>query len=98
MLYAISATIPEHHLRSPLNEKEPAQTDAGDYAQASPRTGLGHYFAGLTQLRALTSLQHRDYRLLWFGHIFTSMGFWMDQVSRGWLIYELTVPRAWQIR
>jgi MFS family permease len=51
---------------------------------------LWHFFAGLTQLRALTSLQHRDYRLLWFGHIFTSMGFWMDQVSRGWLIYELT--------
>jgi MFS family permease len=90
VLYAISATIPEHHLRSPLNEEEPAQTDTGDYAQASPRPGLWHFFAGLTQLRALTSLQHRDYRLLWFGHIFTSMGFWMDQVSRGWLIYELT--------
>jgi MFS family permease len=40
--------------------------------------------------RALTSLQYRDFRLLWFGHIFTSMAFWMDQVSRGWLIYELT--------
>jgi MFS family permease len=35
-------------------------------------------------------LQYRDFRLLWFGHIFTSMAFWMDQVSRGWLIYELT--------
>jgi MFS family permease len=42
------------------------------------------------QWRALTSLQYRDFRLLWFGHIFTSMAFWMDQVSRGWLIYELT--------
>jgi MFS family permease len=41
-------------------------------------------------LRALTSLQYRDFRLLWFGHVFTSMAFWMDQVSRGWLIYELT--------
>jgi MFS family permease len=44
----------------------------------------------LLQLRALTSLQYRDFRLLWFGHVFTSMAFWMDQVSRGWLIYELT--------
>jgi MFS family permease len=42
------------------------------------------------RLRALTSLQYRDFRLLWFGHVFTSMAFWMDQVSRGWLIYELT--------
>lgn len=44
----------------------------------------------LLRLRALTSLQYRDFRLLWFGHVFTSMAFWMDQVSRGWLIYELT--------
>jgi MFS family permease len=35
-------------------------------------------------------LRYRDYRLLWSGHVFTSMAFWMDQVSRGWLIYELT--------
>jgi MFS family permease len=38
----------------------------------------------------LASLRYRDYRLLWFGHVFTSMAFWMDQVTRGWLIYELT--------
>jgi MFS family permease len=44
----------------------------------------------LSQWRALASLQYRDFRLLWFGHVFTSMAFWMDQVSRGWLIYELT--------
>jgi MFS family permease len=44
----------------------------------------------LLQWRALTSLQYHDFRLLWFGHVFTSMAFWMDQVSRGWLIYELT--------
>jgi MFS family permease len=42
------------------------------------------------RIRALTSLQHRDFRLLWLGHSLTSMAFWMDQVSRGWLIYELT--------
>ena len=47
-------------------------------------------FSALLQLRALASLRYRDYRLLWFGHVFTSMAFWMDQVSRGWLIYELT--------
>jgi MFS family permease len=67
-----------------------AESQPVDDARAAPRTAIGRRFAALTQLRALTSLQHRDYRLLWFGHIFTSMGFWMDQVSRGWLIYELT--------
>ena len=42
------------------------------------------------QLRALEAVRHREFRLLWFGHVFTSMAFWMDQVTRGWLIYELT--------
>jgi predicted MFS family arabinose efflux permease len=35
-------------------------------------------------------LRHREYRLIWYGQIFASMGTWMDQVTRGWLIYELT--------
>jgi MFS family permease len=44
----------------------------------------------LLRLRALGALRHREFRLLWFSHCFTSMAFWMDQVTRGWLIYELT--------
>ena len=40
--------------------------------------------------RAVQVLRYRDFRLLWFGHVFGSMSFWMDQVTRGWLIYELT--------
>lgn len=44
----------------------------------------------LLRLRALEALQHREFRLLWYGQIFTAMATWMDQVARGWLIYELT--------
>ena len=47
-------------------------------------------FDALLRLRGMAALRYADYRLLWFGHVFTSMAFWMDQVSRGWLIYELT--------
>ena len=36
------------------------------------------------------SLRLRDYRLLWLGQVSTSMGQWMDQVTRGWLIYQMT--------
>jgi len=32
----------------------------------------------------------RDYRLLWLAQLGTSMGQWMDQMTRGWLMYELT--------
>jgi MFS family permease len=44
----------------------------------------------LVRMRAFEALRHRDYRLLWYGQVFGSMGTWMDQVTRGWLIYELT--------
>ncbi len=36
------------------------------------------------------SLQHRDYRLLWIGTLFTSAGQWIQQITVGWLTYELT--------
>ena len=38
----------------------------------------------------LSSLRHRDYRLLWFGTLFSSSGQWIQQVSLGWLTYQLT--------
>ncbi len=42
------------------------------------------------RIRAFATLRYREYRLLWFGQLFGSMGGWMDEVTRGWLIYELT--------
>jgi MFS family permease len=44
----------------------------------------------LLQMRAAEVFRYREFRLLWTGHSLASMAFWMDQVSRGWLIYELT--------
>jgi len=38
----------------------------------------------------LVALRHREFRLIWYSQIFSSMATWMDQVARGWLIYELT--------
>jgi MFS family permease len=46
--------------------------------------------SAVVRLRAFEALGHREYRLLWYGQVFASMGTWMDQVTRGWLIYELT--------
>ncbi|MCK9494296.1 MAG: MFS transporter [Dehalococcoidia bacterium] len=40
--------------------------------------------------RTFESLHIRDFRLLWFGQVSTSMGQWMDQVTRGYLIYTMT--------
>ncbi len=41
-------------------------------------------------MQTFESLRNRDFRLLWLGQLGTSIGQWMDQVSRGWLIYQLT--------
>ena len=54
---------------------------------ASPLRGP---LAALLRFRTFEALRHRQYRLIWYGQIFASMGTWMDQVTRGWLIYELT--------
>lgn len=48
----------------------------------------------LRRLRTFDSLGIRDYRLLWLGQVSTSMGQWMDQVTRGWLMYQLTGSAA----
>jgi len=39
---------------------------------------------------AFASLKFRDFRFLVLGQFGSSMGMWMDQVARGWLIYEMT--------
>lgn len=44
----------------------------------------------MTLPRTFDSLSIRDYRLLWLGQVSTSMGQWMDQVTRGYLIYTMT--------
>ncbi len=74
--------------RPPIDNNAPDAEAVAGVAEAAP--GSWSPLNALLRWRALTSLQHRNFRLLWFGHVFTSMGFWMDQVSRGWLIYELT--------
>jgi MFS family permease len=39
---------------------------------------------------ALTALQFRTFRLVCGGQVFGNLGTWMDELSRGWLMYQLT--------
>ncbi|MCC6473240.1 MAG: MFS transporter [Burkholderiales bacterium] len=48
------------------------------------------FVEAVLQVRAFSPLRYREYRLLWFGQAFGTMGTLMDEVTRGWLIYELT--------
>lgn len=71
--------------RAPVNP--PARTATPVAAEmpmghgSPPPTGLGIVFS---------SLRHRNYRLLWFGTLLMSAGQWIQQVTLGWLLYDLT--------
>lgn len=40
--------------------------------------------------RVFKAFQYRDYRLLWFGSCFSSIGTWMQIVAQSWLVLELS--------
>jgi MFS family permease len=44
----------------------------------------------LFNTRTFSSLRHADFRYLWAGTFFMSAGQWIQQVTLGWLMYELT--------
>ena len=72
---------------SPPTSEESAEAPKSESDLRADTTSAWGPLEALFRLRALESFRHRDFRLLWFGHVFTSMAFWMDQVTRGWLIY-----------
>src|SRR5215472_8046158 len=51
-----------------------------------PQKSMG----SLGRIHTFDSLRIRDYRLLWLGQLDTSLGQWMDSISRGYLIYHIT--------
>jgi MFS family permease len=58
--------------------------DTSRHADAPKRGGL------FSNVRTFESLSIRDYRLLWLGQFDTSLGQWMDNISRSYLIYHIT--------
>jgi MFS family permease len=42
------------------------------------------------RVRTFASLRHIDYRYLWSGTLMMSAGQWVQQVTLGWLLYDLT--------
>ena len=54
---------------------------------AGPRAGSG--FAG-GMAKAFGALKWRQYRMLWFGILFSLMAMQIDLVARSWLAYDLT--------
>src|SRR5437868_10207069 len=47
-------------------------------------------WSALRSQRAFKALHYREFRLVTGCQLFGNMGTWMDELSRGWLIYQLT--------
>jgi MFS family permease len=45
---------------------------------------------GFALSRTFAALQHRNYRLFFFGQLVSLTGTWMQNVAQAWLVYELT--------
>jgi MFS family permease len=77
-------------LHSPTMKKEKPDLPSAEGAKPAASRRSWRSLEALLRLRAFQALRHREFRLLWFGQASTAMATWMDQVARGWLIYEMT--------
>ena len=57
----------------------------------SLRTGIEYVVA----LPVFRSLNHRNYRLFFFGQLFSLVGTWMQTLGQAWLVYQLTHSAVW---
>jgi len=83
-------TTQESALRRGTLEDERSAIGSGAAAPAAdgqPRRGL---IETVQRLPTFDALHFGVYRLLFVGQGCTSMGMWMDQLARGWLLYQLT--------
>jgi MFS family permease len=80
----------ESSLRLPGIDKQETKGPKPETASPAGVPPFQGPLGALLRFKTFEALRHRQYRLIWYGQIFASMGTWMDQVTRGWLIYELT--------
>lgn len=82
MTSSVVATTRTSRLQGTLALEEPIilEDQASGVTAAIQRFRLGTF----------SSLKHADYRYLWFGTLFMSAGQWIQQVTLGWLLYDLT--------
>jgi MFS family permease len=43
----------------------------------------------------LRAFRSRDYRFFWSGSLVANVGFWMQQIALGWLVYDMTRSSSW---
>jgi MFS family permease len=66
---------------------EITQNDVAETAVARP---CRRHLRMPAKLHTFESFQYRNYRFLWATTLFSSAGFWMQQIVIGWLMYNIT--------
>ena len=62
---------------------------------SAPATAVPATRPQLTVLRRLAAaLHYRDFRVLWFGALTSTIGTWMQKVTQNWLVLTLTGPAS----
>lgn len=77
----ITEPAPASNQMRPQPGSDAAAVDRAGHGPSVPSVGLSVIFS---------SLRHRDYRMLWIGTLLMSAGQWIQQVTLGWLLYDLT--------
>lgn len=49
----------------------------------------------IARVPTFRSMGHRNYRLFFFGQIFSLIGTWMQSIAMSWLVYQLTYSSVW---
>lgn len=85
-----SPPAPASALKSPSTAKEEIHEPVSGSAPQAASEWPWRAVQTVRRLRMFEALHYREYRLIWYAQVFASMATWMDQVARGWLLYELT--------
>ncbi len=80
----------EFNLHSPTINKEDDEVTKSEAREQLMRPHSGCFLDKFLHLRAIEAFRYRECGLILYGQIFVSMAQWMDEVTRSWLIYELT--------
>ena len=94
----ISAESPEAELTGVVQlEPDVAQTAIPVRRRVFPRVHRPHIRAPRVRgrLHTFDSFRYRDYIFIWLATMFSSGGFWLQQVIVGWLTYEVTDSAFW---
>src|SRR5439155_7194118 len=82
---------PEHPVHSPASGGPPSVglpvSESDAQVVIDKPSGL---LGALVRLPTFQAFRYPQFRLLWYGQVGNGLGQWMDQVARGWLMYELT--------